>query len=91
MNDNSRKRILVTGAAGFIGSFLCPKLIEKGYAVTALDIDEKNTEKTAEDGDRGYNMRSDGSRFDKRCYPENGHRHSSGRKITTLGFKKNIP
>jgi nucleoside-diphosphate-sugar epimerase len=45
MNDNSRKRILVTGAAGFIGSFLCPKLIEKGYAVTALDIDEKKTEK----------------------------------------------
>ncbi|MFH1515765.1 MAG: NAD(P)-dependent oxidoreductase, partial [bacterium] len=45
MNDNSQKRVLVTGAAGFIGSFLCPKLIEKGYALTVLDIDEKNTEK----------------------------------------------
>ena len=33
--------VLVTGAAGFIGSILCPRLMQEGYAVTALDMDEK--------------------------------------------------
>jgi len=32
-----KERILVTGAAGYIGSILCPFLLQKGYAVTALD------------------------------------------------------
>ena len=31
------KNILISGGAGFIGSQLCIKLIEKGYAVTVLD------------------------------------------------------
>ena len=31
------KHILVTGAAGFIGSHLCDALLAKGYAVTGLD------------------------------------------------------
>jgi UDP-glucose 4-epimerase len=31
------KNILVTGGAGFIGSNLIKKLIEKGYDVTSLD------------------------------------------------------
>ncbi len=31
------KHIIVTGGAGFIGSHLCESLIEKGYAVTAID------------------------------------------------------
>jgi len=31
------KRILVTGGAGFIGSFLCEKLIKKGHEVLCLD------------------------------------------------------
>ena len=31
------KHILVTGGAGFIGSHLCDNLLERGYAVTAVD------------------------------------------------------
>lgn len=31
------KKILVTGGAGFIGSCLCLKLVEEGWAVTVLD------------------------------------------------------
>ena len=30
-------RILITGGAGFIGSHIALKLIEKGYEVTVLD------------------------------------------------------
>jgi UDP-glucose 4-epimerase len=32
-----KKRVLVTGGAGFIGSHLCESLIEKGYHVIAVD------------------------------------------------------
>jgi len=32
-----RKRILVTGGAGFIGSHLCEKLLENGYEVLCVD------------------------------------------------------
>lgn len=31
------KNILITGGAGFIGSYLCETLYEKGYSVTVLD------------------------------------------------------
>ena len=31
------KKILVTGGAGFIGSNLCEKLIEKNHHVTCID------------------------------------------------------
>ena len=33
----SRKRVLVTGGAGFIGSHLCDRLLHDGHQVTALD------------------------------------------------------
>ncbi|MBI5510216.1 MAG: SDR family oxidoreductase [Deltaproteobacteria bacterium] len=33
----TRKQVLVTGGAGFIGSHLCDRLIANGYAVVALD------------------------------------------------------
>lgn len=35
--DMSRKRILVTGGAGFIGSHLCRRLLEQGAEVLCLD------------------------------------------------------
>lgn len=33
----SKKHVLITGGAGFIGSHLCDALLDRGYAVTAVD------------------------------------------------------
>ncbi|MDP5077023.1 MAG: GDP-mannose 4,6-dehydratase, partial [Nonlabens sp.] len=32
-----KKRILITGAAGFLGSHLCDRFIKEGYSVVAMD------------------------------------------------------
>ena len=37
MEDITKKTVLVTGGAGFIGSHLCEKLLEKGYEVVCVD------------------------------------------------------
>ena len=31
------KKVLVTGGAGFVGSFLCDRLIDEGHQVVAID------------------------------------------------------
>jgi dTDP-glucose 4,6-dehydratase len=35
--ENSRKRVLITGAAGFLGSHLCDRFIKEGFHVIAMD------------------------------------------------------
>lgn len=37
INKMSQKRILITGAAGFLGSHLCDRFIKEGYYVIAMD------------------------------------------------------
>jgi dTDP-glucose 4,6-dehydratase len=37
MENNVNKRILITGAAGFLGSHLCDRFINDGYHVVAMD------------------------------------------------------
>ena len=36
-NVNKLKRVLITGAAGFLGSHLCDKFIDQGYVVIGMD------------------------------------------------------
>lgn len=35
---NTLKRIFITGGAGYVGAMLVPKLLEKGYVVTVIDL-----------------------------------------------------
>ena len=44
--------ILITGAAGYIGSIVTEELIKKGYSVIALDNLEQGYQKHLEMGER---------------------------------------
>ena len=37
MNKNDKKRILVTGGVGFLGSYLCEYLLNDGHEVICVD------------------------------------------------------
>lgn len=37
MKYHSNKRVLITGGAGFLGSHLCDRMVDKGYEVLCLD------------------------------------------------------
>ena len=36
-NTTSTERVLITGAAGFLGSHLCDRFVKDGYQVVAMD------------------------------------------------------
>ena len=44
MRETKKANVLVTGAGGFIGGFLCERLVAEGHAVTALAMGNENTE-----------------------------------------------
>lgn len=37
MDNNSKKRVLITGGAGFLGSHLCDRYLREGYRVICMD------------------------------------------------------
>ncbi|HPN80065.1 NAD-dependent epimerase/dehydratase family protein, partial [Dokdonella sp.] len=37
MTDNGTRKVLVTGGAGFLGSHLCDRLVERGDEVLCVD------------------------------------------------------
>ena len=46
------RKILVTGGAGFLGSFLCERLLEKGHEVLAIDNFYTGKQKIIDSGGR---------------------------------------
>ena len=45
MTEAKKANVLVTGAGGFIGGFMCERLVAEGHAVTALAMGNENTER----------------------------------------------
>ena len=48
ISSRARKRVLVTGGAGFLGSHLCDRLIAKGHHVLCVDNFFSSTEENIE-------------------------------------------
>ena len=44
MKKSATTSVLVTGASGFIGRFLCQRLIAEGFSITALAMPEENVD-----------------------------------------------
>ena len=44
MNTLAKSKILITGATGFIGSYLTEFLVEKGHSVIAFDRYNSNSQ-----------------------------------------------
>ena len=44
MTKEHSERVLVTGAGGFIGGFLCKRLVDEGFSVRALAMPEESAE-----------------------------------------------
>lgn len=49
-SGNRHPKVLVTGAAGFIGMHLCRRLVNEGYEVHAIDISERGVLRLRETG-----------------------------------------
>jgi UDPglucose 6-dehydrogenase len=39
-----KKRVLITGAAGFLGSHLCDRFIKEGFEVVGIDTDQSKVD-----------------------------------------------
>lgn len=52
-----KRHVVITGGAGFIGSHLCELLLERGYAVTAIDNLVTGRRENLQDASRNPNFR----------------------------------
>ena len=89
-----KKTVLITGAAGFLGSHLCDKFIAKGYKVIAMDNlitgDKRNIEHLFKLEDFDF-YHHDVTKFvhvaGEVDYILHFTRHSVLQKYTLLGFE----